>query len=341
MNQSLPFVSVVVPCRNEAGFIARCLESLLANDYPFHRLEILVIDGESDDGTGAIVEELARKNPVVRLVRNPARIIPAAMNTGIRHARGSIILKIDAHADYDSDYLSACVRRMQEYGADCVGGVLTTLPSKPSVVGRVVASVLSHGFGSGDSSFRTGADEPVWADTAAFGCYRRDVFERVGMYDERLVRSSDMDLNTRLRAQGGRILLAPDIRARYYCRAELGDFFRRNLLDGFWALYPIRFGSRLTKVRHVLPVVCLAAALFLLVVGLLWAPAWWTLGTLAALYASLAVLSGLQLALQTKELQVVALAPVVFAIRHGAYAIGAAWGALRGITGRCLMAVAR
>jgi succinoglycan biosynthesis protein ExoA len=331
-----PFVSAVIPCRNEAKFLRPCLDSLLANDYPVDRFEVLVIDGDSDDGTALIAGEFAGSRANVRVLHNPARAIPVAMNLGIREARGDVILKIDAHADYDADYISACVRRMQEYDADCVGGVLETKPAKPGLVGRAVAAVLSHGFGSGNAAFRTGVPSPRWADTAAFGCYKRSVFDKIGMYDERLIRSSDMDLNTRLRKSGGRILLAPDIRARYYCRTELPDFFRRNLLDGFWALYPIRFGSRLMKFRHLLPLICLIAGVLMLVAGVFWPPLLIAILGLAGLYIVMALAAGTQLAWQARELRFVALVPFIFALRHSGYALGASWGAVKGLVGRSL-----
>lgn len=334
MSAQLPFVSVIIPCRNEAKFLRACLDSIFANDYPEDRLEVLLVDGDSEDGTAAIAAEYVAVRPNIRVIHNPSRIIPAAMNLGIQHARGSIILKIDAHADYDRDYISACIRRMHEYDADCVGGVLETLPAAPGVVGKAVAAVLSHGFGSGNAAFRTGTDAPRWVDTAAFGCYQRRVFEDVGLYDERLIRSSDMDLNTRLCRAGGRILLAPDIRARYYCRTELPDFFQRNLLDGFWALYPVRFGSRLMKFRHLLPLLCLAATLLLLGASLAWPPALWVLGVLGVLYVAGALISGAHLAWTARDVRFVVLTPIVFGVRHGAYALGAAWGALRGLSER-------
>jgi len=327
----LPFVSAVIPCRDEEKFLGACLESLIHNDYPRNRLEILVVDGASADATQDVARRFAERYPWVRLLDNPRGIIPAGMNVGIRAARGDVIMKIDAHSVYPSDYISRCVRFQSEYNADNVGGVVAAVPSVDTAVARAIALALSHPFGSGNSRFRIGASRPCWADTVAFGCYKREVFERIGMYDERLVRSSDMDLNTRLRRAGGRILLVPDIVIQYFPRAGLGDFFKRNVLDGFWALYPLRFGGQVARMRHVVPLMCLLAF------GGLAAASWFSraaglsLATLVFAYAAMNIGFSLRTARKEGRRRVAAVLPLVFALRHLGYAVGSLWGWVRAL----------
>lgn len=327
-------VTAVVPCRNEGRFIAAALESLLAGDYPHDRLEVLVVEGNSTDDTRARIARIAESHPIVRLVDNPSGLIPVAMNIGIRAAAGEVIIKIDAHAEYAPDYVSLCVQHLLSSGADNVGGVLDTRPASPGTVGRAIAAVLAHPFGSGNSLFRTGAAEPVWTDTAAFGCYRRDLFDRIGFYDERLVRSSDMDLNVRLRKAGGRVLLVPGIRATYFSRSTVGDFISRNVLDGFWALYPIRFGSRLMRPRHLLPLVCVLIALALAGLAASWPPALLVLAALVAMYGVLALAASVQLAARSGDWLQLPLAFVLFPLRHGPYGLGSGWGLIKGVVAR-------
>ena len=326
---ALPFVSVVIPCRNEAKYIRLCLDSILANEYPKDRLEVLVVDGVSEDGTRAIVQDYAQRQPVIRLLDNPRKKIPSAMNIGIKQARGEIVMKVDAHSVYAADYVSKSVRYLREYNTDSVGGILVTKASGDTPVAKAIALALAHPFGSGNSHFRVGSREPRWADTAAFGCYRREVFTRVGFYNEDLVRSSDMDLNTRFREAGGKILLVPDIVAYYYPSAGLKDFLVCNIMDGFWALYPLRFGGRGIRLRHVVPLACGLIFLVGMVAAAINPICWWVEGALIGAYGAASVVVSARVASRERQLRVLGFLPVVFAVRHVAYAIGSLWGSLR------------
>jgi glycosyltransferase involved in cell wall biosynthesis len=329
-----PFVSIVIPCRDEKRLIRSSLESIIANDYPKERLEVLVVDGMSTDGTRAILRTYEERYPFVRILDNPKKIIPAAMNIGIRNARGEVILKVDAHSVYANDYVSKCVEYQYEYDADNVGGVLVTRPREDTAVARAIALVLAHPFGSGNSHFRLGSREPRWVDTAAFGCYRRDVFSRIGTYNESVVRSSDMDLNARLRRAGGRVLLVPAIVADYYPSSRLRDFFVRNVVDGFWALYPLRFGSRGVRVRHVVPLACLLLGLGLSIAAVFEPLARYLLLVVLGGYSALAVGVAVQAVVRERRSSFIVLLPIVFAVRHVAYAVGSLWGAVRVVLSR-------
>ncbi len=248
-----PLISVIIPCRNEEEWIGPCLESILANDYPWQRLEILVVDGMSDDGTRAVIEKYVVAHPFVLMLDNLRKITPAAMNIGIKNARGEIIFRIDAHADYPRDYISSLVRLLGESGADNVGGVSITHPGRPTVMAKAIALGLSHPLGVGNSYFRIGSSRDRWVDTVPFGCYRREVFDRIGLFDEELVRDQDDELNLRLIKRGGRIRLSPKIVCNYYARDSLGKLWQQYYQYGYFKPLVVRKVGGVMTVRQLLP----------------------------------------------------------------------------------------
>lgn len=214
----LPLVSIILPCRNEAKYIARCLDTLLATTYPHDRLELLVMDGRSEDRTRDIVQRYAERYPWIRLLDNPRRIVPAALNLAIDAARGEVIVRVDAHALYPPEYLPRLVTALTTTGADNVGGPVIVLPADRGATSRAIAVALAHPFGVGNSWFRIGSAQPRWVDTVAYGCWRRETFDKVGRFDEELVRDQDEEFNYRTIARGGRVLLLPEAVSYYYAR---------------------------------------------------------------------------------------------------------------------------
>jgi glycosyltransferase involved in cell wall biosynthesis len=250
---SVPQVSVIVPCRNEVRHIGACLDSLLANDYPKTRLDVLVVDGMSDDGTRAAVERYAQAHPSVRLLDNPQRVTPAALNLGIENARGSVIILAGAHAAYPVTYISELVRWLQHSGADAVGGRCVACPGVDKVMARAIAAAVSHPFGVGNSYFRTGTAAPRWVDTVPFGCYWRDLFDRVGGFDEELVRDQDDEFNQRVLRYGGCLLLVPTIASQYYVRESLGKLWRMFFQYGYFKPLVVRKVGGLMTLRQIIP----------------------------------------------------------------------------------------
>ncbi len=322
----LPFVSVVVPCRNEARFIRPCLESILAGDYPAERVEILIIDGMSDDGTRNVVTEFVRRHSGVTLLDNAKRTIPAAMNIGIRHAQGEVLMKADVHSTYPRGYVSSCVRSLEEYQADNVGGVLRIMPGEDSPLAKAIALTLAHPFGSGDAYVKTGARRPRWADTAAFGCYRRVVVEKIGLWNENLAGSSDLDFNVRLREAGGKILLVPDIVIDYFADPNLKALWRHSFSDGVWATYVLKFRSKAWRWRHWVPLGFVASAAILGPASVMWPLARPLVAGIGGCYLVLSAVSSLQIATRERDPQLTMLAFLAFAVRHLAHGLGAAWG---------------
>jgi glycosyltransferase involved in cell wall biosynthesis len=256
---SEPQVSIVIPCRDEARYIGACLDSILAADYMADRIEVLVVDGRSDDGTRDIVSRYTAAHPRIRLLENPLRITPAALNVGIRAARGDVIMRMDAHVVYPPDYIRRSIAALESSGADNVGGVIVTLPGDETPVARAIAVALSHPFGVGDSYFRIGARVPRLVDSVAFGCWRRELFSRVGLFDEELVRNQDDEFNYRIAQHGGRVLLVPDIVARYYARGSLRLVARTFYQYGYFKPLVAKKLGRVATVRQLIPALLVVA----------------------------------------------------------------------------------
>lgn len=323
-----PFVSVVVPCRNEERFIGPCLGSILRNDYPAERYEILVVDGMSTDGTRSIVRELAESNALM-LLDNPRKITPVGLNIGIRAAKGEVICRVDAHARISGDYLRRCVEHLCAGDAENIGGSMRTIPSKRNLMARSIALCMSHKFGVGNSAFRTGPRQPAFTDTVFGGCYERETLERIGLYNENLPRTQDFELNQRLRNSGGRILLDPAIRCDYFASPNLHCFARQNLRDGVWSVLPFAY-SRTTPVRgrHLISLAFLSAIVALALGGFWLRLLWFLLAIELVCYTAASVLFSIRLACKEQDYRLLFTMPLIFLVRHFAYGFGSLLGAL-------------
>lgn len=210
------FVSIIAPVRNEERYIERCLHSIAVQDYPRERFEVIVVDGESTDLTRQVVNRFAAEYAVdLRVLPNPVRKTAPGLNIGLRAARGDVIIRIDGHATMAPDFLNRSTEALLATGADCVGGVIES--EGEGYAGGAIALAMSSPFGVGGAAFRSGGEGE--ADTVAFGAYRRDVFDRIGLFSEDIDKGEDDEFNYRLRGRGGRIVLVPGIRARYTVRA--------------------------------------------------------------------------------------------------------------------------
>lgn len=211
-------LSVICPTYNEEKYIANCIESILKQDYPKENLEVLFVDGMSTDKTRDIIRQYIVEYPFIKLLDNPKRIVPPALNIAIREAKGDVIMRLDAHAIYPTNYFSVLVERLTTLQADNVGGVCRTLPMNDTPVCKAIAIATSSPFGMGNSYFRIGADHEMCVDTVPFGCFKRDIFDKIGLFDEELVRNQDDEFNGRIVKNGGRIFLIPSVVIDYFAR---------------------------------------------------------------------------------------------------------------------------
>jgi len=331
MGNNLSFVSVIVPCRNEEKYIGKCLDSILEQDYPKENLEVLVVNGMSTDKTREIIEKFKIQNSKfkIQLIDNPKIITPSAMNIGIKNAKGEIIIKMDAHSVYEKDYISKCVEHLIQSGADNVGGVLKTIPAKNTLTARGIAICLSDFFGAGSSYFRTGSKEPREADAVAFGCYRKEVFQKIGLFDERMAKIEDLELNYRLRKAGGKIMLFPDIKALYYpSSVHLKYFFEHNFTDGIWATYPLKYGFKVSF-RHLIPLIFTSGVILALIFSPFSFLSRFLFVLIFGSYLILNLFFSFKIAWREKEFKFLFILPVVFASRHIGYGFGSLYGFLK------------
>jgi len=317
----LPQVTIIVPCRNEERYLVECLDSILACDYPPERLEVLVVDGMSDDGTRPLLADYAARHPAVRMIDNPRRITPVALNLAIRAAQGDVIVRMDAHVVYPKNYVSRLVAALDEFGADNVGAVLRTLPANQTAMGKAIAIGMSHPFGVGTSYFRIGTDQPRWVDTIAFFCIRRATFDRVGMFDEELIRHQDGEFNARLIKAGGRILLIPDVVSYYYARATLRQVGRMFYQYGYFKPLVAKKLGRFMTVRQLIPPGFVLGILGTGAAALLWTPAAILFALVAGSYSVVVLGSAVQTALKQGPAVGLALAAVLPVI-HVSYGAG-------------------
>ncbi len=350
--QPLPFITVLVPCRNERAFVARCLDSILRNGYPSDRLLVLVVDGMSDDGTRAVLETYARDYECVRVIDNQGQTTPNALNLGLRDAQGPIVFRVDAHARLAPGYLRRCVEALQEYAADVVCGVMHTVPATEGPMGRAIAAALGHPFGVGNSYFRIHVSRPTWVDTVFCGGYRREVFDRVlasdppadreteggggaaldtrGPFNAALVRGQDMDFSVRLRKAGGRMLLLPDIGTDYYARSTIRSFWNQNWSNGVWAILPLAYSSGTSiSLRHLIPLSFVLSVAVTAAVGFALPACLWVSAGIAGLYGVVNLFASLHAAWRERSAAIGLLLPLVFATLHVGYGVGSLWGLVR------------
>lgn len=251
IQEQLPTVSIIVPMRNEERSIGACLEAILAQDYPSHLIEILVVDGGSKDRSQTIVESYRQRYPHIQPLSNPAGSIPAGLNIGIRASCGAIVARVDARTLLAPDYLSTGVRLLRETGASNVGGPVRAVTT--NFMGRVLALATQSRFGLGGAALRYRDSETQEVDTVYLGIYPRSVLETIGLYDEELIRDQDDELNYRLRTYGGRILMSPALRTSYLNSPSLRRFARQFFLYGYWKARVCQKHPTQMSWRHLVP----------------------------------------------------------------------------------------
>jgi succinoglycan biosynthesis protein ExoA len=327
------FVTVIVPCRNEEQFIGPCLDSLVQTTYPTDRLEILVVDGMSADRTREIVAGYRQKHPFIRLVDNPRFGIPFGVNIGIRDAKGDAIMIAGAHATYNEEYIVRCVDALFRYDADNVGGVRRIAPRNNTFFGHVIAILLTHRFGAGAPSYHHAPDKPREVDTIWGGCFRRDVFERIGLYDENLARAEDREFNQRLRDSGGKILQVPGVECCYLSRSNPTEFVFWMWQVGKWPfLGSRRSHRRIWGLRNLVPP-AFVIALFASLLGAALVPnGWWLPLPVILPYLAVALVCSFDIAVKRKDPRYLFVMPIMFGFTHVFYGIGSLWGLVEPIS---------
>lgn len=314
-------VSVVMPVYNEEKYITKCIDSLLLQDYPIERMEWIFVDGCSKDRTVEILERFRDRYPIlIKILNNPHKIVPYAMNIGIAASQGKYVVRLDAHADYATNYISKCIYYLENTDAENVGGIAETKSN--GFVGNAIAKMLSSRFGVGNSEFRTNG-ESGYVDTVPFGAFKREVFSKYGGYDERLVRNQDNEMNFRIRKNGGKIYLSRDIQLSYYCRDSIKGISNMAKNNGMWNIITMKLCPGSMGVRHFIPFLFVISIFSLGILGVIHSWFWMLLGLELSLYTLLDVFFSFKPATNVKEFFMLL---VLFPIFHIAYGFGSILG---------------
>lgn len=317
-----PFVSIVLPIYKEENFIEKCILSILAQDYPQDRMEVLFVDGMSPDRTREIIKSYEDAHPNFHLIDNPKKTVPFAMNKGITASKGEVIVRLDGHCVYPTNYISVLINYLYELNADNVGGVWHTLPAKDSAECHAIAISSSHPFGVGASEHKIGSKEIKQVDTVPFGCFKREVFDRIGLFDEDLVRNQDDEFNARIIKNGGKIFIIPELEINYTSRDSMQKMRRMYFQYGlFKPLVNKKLGAPAT-IRQFFPGLFVIGLVLGLILSFLccWI-AWCYIGVLA-LYLLIGIGIGIQKARQHKKTALVWFMPYTFFNIHLSYGIG-------------------
>ena len=315
-------VSVICPVFNEEKFIEECIMSIIEQDYPQDMMEVLFVDGRSTDKTREIIERYMRQYPFIKLLDNPERIVPYALNRGLEAAKGEVIMRLDGHCTYPTNYISELVRYLYQLNADNVGGVWNTQPPKDTPICQAIAQASSHPFGVGGSMHKIGASKIIETDTVPFGCYKREIFEKTGPFDIDLVRNQDDEFNGRLHNLGGKIYLIPQVIINYTARDTLCKMRKMYYQYGLYKpLVNKKLGAPAT-VRQFFPLVFL----LLLIIGgtaSIFSPfILHAYTTFLVLYLFIGIVVGSMSAIRMHQPLLVLLMPYVFFNIHMSYGIG-------------------
>lgn len=318
---NLPFISALLVTRNEQAYVGKAMLSLINQTYPKDKYEIIIIDGESTDDTltitGNLINQYRTETFDIRVINNPKHILSAGWNLGIKEAKGKYVVRIDAHAEAAEDFLEKNVKTILAVtDAVCVGGKLTTMSLDCD--DNIISKVLSSPFGVGNSSFRV-SDEAGYADTAVYGLYGKDIFERVGYFDEKYVRNQDIELHSRIRAAGGKFYFNPQIKCIYYSRNTVNKMVKQAFGNGKWNMVLLKNQKSALSLRHLVPFVFVLFIMATTILGFFGKFFWFLEIGVIFLHLALGVFAATK---KTHKASEVLRMPFLFILLHISYGTG-------------------
>lgn len=324
-------ITVAITCYNEENYIERCLRSVLAFNKPEGvDIEILVVDGMSEDNTRSIIQKVQKEFTGIHLIDNPQRYQGHGINLAIDKARGEYLAWLGAHAVYPVDYLNVLYQSSLRTKAENVGGILTTLPGSSSYSGHLVQAISTHRFGVGDSGFRVGHRKEKYTDTVPFGFFKLDIFKEIGKFDERLIRCQDYELNKRIIKNGGKILVNPNVQVEYYNQPSMGRYLKKQILiQGPYNPYAWYIAPHSFNLRHAISAVFTGSLIITILLSLFFVWARIVLFSVMGLYFSLALISSVQQAIRYKKPADILILPFGFLAFHISHGLGVLLGVLK------------
>lgn len=319
-NSFRPFVSIIMPIKNEEKYIVGSLGSVMAQEYPSDLMEILVCDGISSDRTREIISNLASSSKFpITILDNPTGIVPKALNVGLNHAKGDIIIRIDGHCEIQKDYVQICVDHLQEQGVECVGGTIDTVGE--TFISKAIALAMSSSTGVGNVAFRVNRDGTELTDSVPFPAYPLRIFEEIGTFDEEMLCNEDDEFNYRLLKNGGRILLVSKLRTRYFSRGSLKSLWKQYFRYGLWKVRVMQKHPGQMRLRQFIPSLFVLAILALVTLTFLIYSGWMILAVFLAIYF-LAILFSAARSIHMNELKYLPILLLVFPVLHLSYGSG-------------------
>lgn len=326
MTNEYPNVSILIPCRNESDCITQVLTDVVSLDYPQDKLEVIVADGQSDDGTVAKINDFISTHPNVQLIDNPHKTVPFALNLAIKQAKGEWIVRMDAHSNYPQDYLKQLISWAQKLDADNVGGVWKIVTKENTLMAKGIASATAHPFGAGDASYKIGAKEPKEVDTVPFGCYHRSVFDEGFLFDEELTRNQDDELNARIKKHRKKIYIIPDIEIIYYPRTKLAKMALMYYQYGYYKPLVNKKISQITTLRQLAPPLFVLFLILSLFTGIFTGSIYLALAVIFP-HSILNLIASFKICVEKRNLLLLPYLYTIFLTIHSSYG----YGYLRGI----------
>ena len=265
-------VAIIIPTLNEERFISRCLNSIIKQTYEFEKMDVMIIDGGRKDNTKDIVAEYQKSHQNIRLIENKKKIQSVAFNIGIKNSTAPYIIRLDAHAEYDSEYIYLCIKNLKDdKKRGNVGGRCNILPFNQSVWAQTNA-ILNHSrFGIGGAAFRV-SKEAHNTDSVPFGAFPRKIIEKIGGMREDLPRGEDNEYNSRIRKAGYKIFFDPNIISSYFARPTLGASCKQMYANGNSIGYLYYIDREAIGIRHLVPLLFVVSGLFSIIISVLWSP---------------------------------------------------------------------
>ena len=321
MNTNYPFISVILPIRNEEDKILSTLNSILNQNYKSDKIEILISDGSSYDNTINIINNIANQDPRIKIIKNIYKIVSTGFNLALNDAKGDIIIRIDGHCEITQNYFEKCCNLLKETDADIVGGVIQTISS--GLIGNAISIAQSSPFGVGGVKFRRiDLDKGSYVDTLAFGAHRRELFVDIGSYDEEMVCNQDDEFNNRVLQAEKKIWMDPTIRTKYYARSSYFKLFKQYFNYGFYKVRGIQKRKRLFSIRHLVPSTFLISLIGTSIFGyFLHLP--WISFSVIFLYLIVNFISSIIVSQKAFQIPLIFLS---FWILHIGYGLGFIWG---------------
>ncbi len=322
-------ISVIVPCYNEEATIRELLQALLTQTVPASELEVVIADGLSSDHTRQVINDFQAEHPEleVRVVDNPKRIIPAGLNRAIEAAHGEYIIRMDAHSIPSEDYIQKCVDGLEKGLGDNVGGIWKIHPGSLSWIAQSIAIAAAHPLGAGDARYRIGGVAQE-VETLPFGAFRRQLFERIGMFNESLLTNEDYEFNTRIRRAGGKVWLDPTIASIYYARSTLPELASQYWRYGYWKVQMLRKYPGTLRWRQAIPPFFVATLIMLGLLSIFLQLASWLLAIVVIVYTILILSIGIQMSLKRRKLSTLIGIPLALATIQIAWGAAFLWGIL-------------